>query len=772
MPRCVDFKGGGLPPLVLVLLTFFATVSAVRAQTVTTTPFTISGQVVDATNSAPLRRARVAISAGDTPANPVFTDDEGRFAVTITAGAAALRVSKASYAPALVNVAAVGTSAELRFTLTPSAAVMGRVVDSYGAPFPRAYVIGRLLTGSGDGLPPGATRFYAETDRLGEYRLSGVPAGRYEITAVLVPPELREPGSKVEDQLFGPREVLDVADRVASLTLSAGAEIDNVDFIIPQAAQDCPGGPSVRFPEGVPPTGIRGRVTDGAGQPLPCAQVIVRVPQGVVPQVYADRQGRYTIEGLSAGSYILEAHARGYITLQHGQRRPSDAEIPIALRDGAVHADADFALPRESIISGTVVDEHGEPVEGVPMWAFQVQFVDGRPAIVSIVITRPTTDDRGRYRLIGVPPGTYLVAVMARGMVAAAADARRGYGATYYPGTPDVSSAQRVAIDIGRDAQGIDITFAPRPMVTISGSVVDGSGRPFAGTVSVSSSARSGAVPLDSSSVATTADGRFVIRNVAPGDYVLKASGPEPSPLFGMQFVTVGDVSPPAVTIPASPGATVEGRVIVDADRDANLAGLAVSVVSADADYTPPGSAGRPEMFAREPDGTFRATGARGPSRLTITETPACAGCYLKSAYVNGMDAADTPFDFGLDSRTYRGAEIVVSDSGATIEGRVHNERDAAVASFAVLVFPAHRDLWYAGSRHLKIVRSTAGASFRATGLPPGDYLVAAVSRFDVFSLNAQRIDSALLEEVSARATPVTLVERDRRTIDLRLIRR
>jgi protocatechuate 3,4-dioxygenase beta subunit len=755
----------------IALFAFVAAASPVVAQTTATAPSrTIRGQVVDASNGAPLRRARISVSSGEPVTNPLFTDDEGRFAIAMPAGAATLRASKAGYAPALASVAGnARAGAELRFVLTRSAAVMGRVVDSYGAPFSRAHVIGRLLTASGDGLPPAAGQFHTETDRFGQYRLGGVPAGRYEITAVLVPPELREPGTRVEDQLFGPREKLDVADRVASLTLSAGAEVDNVDFIIAGAAHDCPGGPSVRFPEGVPPTGIRGRVTDAAGAPLPCAQVIVRVPQGAVPGVYTDRQGRYTIEGLSAGSFILEARATGYIALQHGQRRPSDAELPIAVRDGEMHADADFALPSESIVSGTVADEHGEPVEGVPIWAFQIHVADGRPAIVSTVIARPTTDDRGQYRLIGVQPGAYLVAVMARGMVSAAADAGRGYAATYYPGTPDVAAAQRVAIDIGRDAQGIDITFAPRSVVAISGTVADAAGRPFAGTVSISPSARSGAVSLAAPAVMTAADGAFVIRNVATGDYVLKATGPE-SPLFGMQFVTVADADPPPVHIAVSAGATIEGRVIIDADRDANLAGLAVSVVSADTDYTQPGR--RSEMFAREPDGTFRVTGARGPSRLAITDMPGCADCYLKSAYVNGMDAADTPFNFGLESRVYRGAEIVLSDGGAAIEGRVHNERDAPVATFAVVVIPAHRDLWYAGSRHLKIVRSTAGATFRAAGLPPGDYLVAAVSRFDPFSLSGQMIDPALLEELSAGATRVTLVERERRTVDLRLIRR
>ena len=85
----------------------------------------------------------------------------------------------------------------------------------------------------------------------------------------------------------------------------------------------------------------------------------------------------------------------------------------------------------------------------------------------------------------------------------------------------------------------------------------------------------------------------------------------------------------------------------------------------------------------------------RGPSRLTITETPACEGCYLKSALVNGTDAADRPFDFGLTGGVYRDVEMVVSDAGAAIEGRATNERNAGVTAFSVVVFSTSRDLWY-----------------------------------------------------------------------------
>ena len=92
------------------------------------------------------------------------------------------------------------------------------------------------------------------------------------------------------------------------------------------------------------------------------------------------------------------------------------------------------------------------------------------------------------------------------------------------------------------------------------------------------------------------------------------------------------------------------------------------------------------------------------------------------------------------------------------------------VSTFVVLVIPVHRDLWYSGSRHVKVALR-AGQSFRAAGLPPGDYVVTAVNSLDPLIMNGE-VDPELLESLSARGTRVSLAERDRRTIDLRLIRR
>jgi protocatechuate 3,4-dioxygenase beta subunit len=732
----------------------------------------IRGQVVAATDEVPLRRALVVVSSGDRPVESIVTDDEGRFAIsTVAATPLTVRASKAGYVAGLTTIAA--GSAEIRFSLARSAAVMGRVLDSYGAPVRSAYVTGRLI------LPDSETatqsmRFFTPTDRLGEYRLGSLPAGRYEVTAVRVPPELMDGTSKLETHLFGPPERLDLASGISTLTLAPGAEAGNVDFTIPGSSDSCPAGSSQKPAEGAVAGTIAGRVTGPSGEPLACAVVRFVAADQSLPEAYTDAQGRYSLENLPAGSFLLEASRADYIALQYGQRQPADAATAIALDEGERRTRTDFVLPRASIISGTVADEHGEPVEGIMVWPFQHRPIEGFPRWNSNAVP-VRTDDRGRYRVIGVTPGTYVLAALTDGPAHSSEDAgrARGYAPVYHRGTLDVANAQRLEIEVGRDADDVDFELAPTLLTTVRGSVLDATGRPFVGDVMLLVSDRSGAPTITSRMVTTDTNGAFVFRHVPPGDYVVKAPGRTDGipPQFGMQRVTVVDADPPYVTVALTGGATLEGRVIIQGAPDTDVSGMKVSVLPVDPDYSPGIGPGTRPAGGTLRDGSFRLVGVRGPARLLVEPDARCSDCYVQSVRVNGMDATDAPFDFGLTGGEFRDVEIIVSEAGATIEGRATAEPSAAVASFSVVVYATTPALWSGRSRHVRVVRSKEGGMFRVAGLPPGDYFVAAVSRLDT-SIDGAQADPDALDGLSAGASRITLLEGDLRTLNLRLIRR
>ena len=114
---------------------------------------------------------------------------------------------------------------------------------------------------------------------------------------------------------------------------------------------------------------------------------------------------------------------------------------------------------------------------------------------------------------------------------------------------------------------------------------------------------------------------------------------------------------------------------------------------------------------------------------------------------------------------------IVVSDAGAAVEARATDGSNGTVTSFWLVAFSTARELWYQGSRHLKAQRTRGDGAARVTGLPPGDYYVAAVNRFESMLFGGLS-DPDVLEEPTRGAQQVTLNERDRRTLTPRLTRR
>jgi hypothetical protein len=76
---------------------------------------------------------------------------------------------------------------------------------------------------------------------------------------------------------------------------------------------------------------------------------------------------------------------------------------------------------------------------------------------------------------------------------------------------------------------GIDITLTPTRLATISGVAVDGQGRPMT-TGSAFTVPRGGMAGTGGTGGALRPDGSFMIPNVPPGEYIVRASVPRQGP--------------------------------------------------------------------------------------------------------------------------------------------------------------------------------------------------------------------------------------------------
>ena len=753
-----------MPRVFLVIVIALATVSLQAqggASPAATAGITIRG-VVMAQNDAALPRVRVVARQPSTDriVESIMTDGAGRFALSVPSAAELqLTLSKAGYAThrMMVSRANVTPVGEMVVRLPRGAAIGGRVTDRTGEPAILSRVIARRLAEGGDQSPVGPLEFQSDANDLGEYRIGGLPEGRYTVVPQSPPPRASgRAGSALEP---------------VTVSVRAGDEISEINFTV-----DPPPAPSIGPPSSDPDaTGVvRGRITTAGGQPVPGALVRALAPRRFNPSNLSDAKGQYILSGLEPGDYRVEASRNGYVTYQYGQTSSSRVGRTIAVGADRLIDRVDIALPRPSAVEGTVVDEYGEPLQDVAVDVIQVQSAGGR--VRALRARGRRTDDRGRYRVFGVTPGTYVVRVQVGDVLA---DFNmQGYSPVYHPGSATVEEATRIDVAVGRDAVQRDIVVRPTPAFGVTGHVVDSSGKPFRARLALIISERSGAIQVEPVMEEAAEDGSFRFENVPPGDYVLQAFGPPQlgndgrpftGPEFAAQFVTITAATPPPLSLKTSRGATLTGRIRLEGRTDLSTSGLTLVGVPTDFDRAPmmgSGSLG----FALEEDGRFRYAGLTGPRRLSLSSSP--PGWYLKSAFIKGEDVSERPFDFGLENVTIDDVEVVVSPDGASLSGYVTGERGVPATDYAIIAFSTDAAKWFQGSQWLKTVRPLQDGGFRVAGLPPGEYWLIAVDRLEGSPGSGEWQDANLLRTLSSRATRVSVGEGESRTLMLRMVGR
>ena len=732
----------------------------------------LRGVVATAAN-VPLPRVHVGIVTGRSQAlasagvplseQGVLTDDRGLFTIRVPAATSVrLAFTKARYVAqtAVIPLRDADRPPEMRVRMSLAGAISGRVSDRSGLP-----LMGTTVTLQ----PPGTDQFdpavvMTTTNDIGEYRFGGLSEGPYVVTA--------RP-SVFALSVNSNRVALTDAAAVQTpvINVSAGAEVANLNLTIDT--------PSELDREAVtePDSGadatasMSGRIVGWDGQPIARAVVQAFRPFVSSHAVETDARGRYRFDRLSPGDYTVKARKYGFNEDQYRlDGAPSTGRFTLG-RNQAL--EVDVMLARGTSITGTIVDEFGEPAQDVIVHALPIQLIAGRTSALR-VMTRgrgsSRTDDRGQYRVSGLQPGTYVV----QAVVGDTLSSTSGYLPLFYPGTQSIDQATTTRIDFKTAATGIDLRLIASPAYTVTGRVFDASGKPpFRGDVTLSVSQRSGAIQTDPVRTNTNPDGSFEFR-IGPGDYVVQVnssianSGPNFTermpPQFGMSYVTVVASDPPRVELRMTQGATLAGRVRYEGrPATAPLPILALQTLPTDHDRAPI----RGNLSAVFADNGFVVSGVFGPT--LIRAQPQQNDWYVKSVIVQGQEVVDTPFDFGAGG-TFRDIEVVISVFGATVNGHVTDDRGAPVHDSSVVVFSTSRDRWGEGTRWVKRGQSSENGAFTLTGLPAGDYWVAAVPRLD---RTADIVpDADLLEALTSRALRVSLGEGQSQDLALRLLPR
>lgn len=207
---------------------------------------------------------------------------------------------------------------------------------------------------------------------------------------------------------------------------------------------------------------LSGRVVNENGQPVANALVTVRSYGASNEQnTTTDNEGSFQVTGLKPAAYLVNAAAPAYV------QAPRDPDInPIGYY--RLGDSVRIEIIRGGVITGTVTRSTGEPVVGLTVRAAMIRDTRGKPSPYGGTSRGQTTDDRGVYRIFGLPPGTYVVSTGGGRSFGYAVDPYDNDVPTYAPSTTR-DGATEIFVGAGAETANVDIRYRGEPGHAVSG---------------------------------------------------------------------------------------------------------------------------------------------------------------------------------------------------------------------------------------------------------------------------------------------------------------
>jgi hypothetical protein len=607
---------------------------------------------------------------------------------------------------------APGTS-DLELVLEPPLGIAGRVVDARGDPVPKFEVKARTV-GTGMFSKLGAEVVASEfSDEEGDFALSGLRSGKWEVTAVA--------------EGFAPSEPAAI-----ELPRDAGAPLA-IELLRASA--------------------VAGVVVDAAGAPAAGAEVTLKLELNAIlaqvgddsaapPKATSDEEGRFELTGLVPGDHALIA--------KRADAAPSEP-VALAVEPGARTEGVVLRLRLGGTLTGDVYDKEGKLAAGATVIAQNpTDYTTQRFA---------TCDGEGRFRMEHVAPGTWQVINLRFDQLS---ESPGDDGAQLMSALSDMRMATAEIVD-GEETHVV-LGAPPKNPVEVRGRVVLGDKGVPGVFVSFLADGRPGLEHMRF--VTTDGDGAYSLQLNEPGGYLVtvqKVAGageqqsvsdfvgvPEVERFDHDVSLPVGGIAGTVTNADGTPAARVRVSLSIEgALPNASLIGEQYAEISTDA-------SGRYELVWLKP-GTY-----------TVSVGGAALGGMFGAD--SGVAARQSRSGLAIESGDWlRGVDFRLSQPGE-IAGTVVDSNGRPVAGATIFA----RDASGTPLERLSMVQTDAAGRFRYLGVAEGSYTLIARTAAEVSSSpTAVSVRAGAASEATLTVAPgtiliVSLSDRDGNTIEAR----
>jgi hypothetical protein len=478
-----------------------------------------------------------------------------------------------------------------------------------------------------------------------------------------------------------------------------------------------------------------------------------------------DGDGRFAFQ-LEPGSYRLWVERAGFARQAYGSRTPAGPGTVLTLEPGQQIRDLTLKMVPLGAIAGRVFDEEDDPLQGVAIQVLRFSYGSGRRQLVPVA--GASSNDRGEYRVYNLPAGRYYLLATRGGSPLShppetgvlIPDTQEHFASLYYPGVLDLASASMIALPEGSELPEIDLHLSKVSTVRIRGRllspVADFAGSQLQVVLAYNDNNFASYINR-ASAVVDPATGRFELRAVPPGSYLLVASQLyRGHALGGRTAIEVSSSAPQeAVTVALTSGFDVAGNVQMEGSTPGGTQNLSIQLQPSEGLVLGPQPSSKVAA-----GGNMRLSGVT-PGIWDLSVDPIPEGTWIKSMTLGNMDLLQS--ELSVSTSAPGQLHVVLAGNGGQVSGRLVGEDQPHQAT--VVLVPAASDLRQLPQLY-RVTSSQTNGAFTFKGVRPGRYKLFAFEDVEPFAW----LDPDFLKPVESLGEPISVEEGSRIARQLTLI--